>query len=364
MLDIKYGKYISPHLVRYNERICINNKEITDDEMWDILKEIDIKVEKYNKMHEAKVTQFEVITTLALIYYAKNNCDFVVLETGLGGTYDCTNIVDADISVITSIGYDHMDILGHTIEEIADNKAGIIKQNHDTIMCYQEHITDLIKEKCYKENNTLHEIKNQEIKNYSFDGEYQTIDYKEHKGIQINIKGKAQIYNAAEALECIDVLRKKGYEIREEAVKKGLSTVIHKARFETLKESPKVIFDGGHNEGAIKNLINTINMYYPKNKKIYILSMLKTKDYKTVIKNLSKDKDGIFIFTSGNDPQRYVAKEDLFNEAKKYLSKNIYKEELQDAINIAMQKYKDDIIMIIGSFYVYGDVLKIIKKFQ
>ena len=105
-------------------------------------------------------------------------------------------------------------------------------------------------------------------------------------------------------------------------------------------------------------------MYYPKNKKIYILSMLKTKDYKTVIKNLSKDKDGIFIFTSGNDPQRYVAKEDLFNEAKKYLSKNIYKEELQDAINIAMQKYKDDIIMIIGSFYVYGDVLKIIKKFQ
>ena len=328
--------------------------------MWNILKEIDVKVEKYNKEHEAKVTQFEVITTLALIYYARNSCDFVVLETGLGGTYDCTNIVDADISIITSIGYDHMDILGHTIEEITDNKAGIIKKNNDTIMCYQEYITDLIKNKCDKENNKLHVIKNEDIKNYSLNEEYQMIDYKEHKKVPINLKGKVQTNNAAEALECVDILREKGYKIDEEAVKKGLSTVIHKARFETLNENPKIIFDGGHNEDAIKNLINTINMYYPNNKKIYILSMLKTKDYKTVIKNLSQDKEGIFFFTSGNSKERYFSKEDLYNEATKYLEKNVYKEELEDAIKIAKEKYKNDIIMIIGSFYVYGDVLKYI----
>lgn len=362
MLDIKFGKFISPHLVRYNERICINNKEITDDEMWEILKEIDIKVKKYNETHDAKVTQFEVITTLALVYYARNNCDFVVLETGLGGTYDCTNIVDADISVITSIGYDHMDILGHTIEEIADNKAGIIKKNKDTIMCYQERVNDVFVKKCEEKNNTFHVIKNDDIKNYCFDGEYQKIDYKDYKNIEINLKGKAQIYNAAEALECINTLKQKGYSINDEAIRKGLSTVVHKARFETLQENPKIIFDGGHNEGAIKNLINTIKMYYPNNKKIYILSMLKTKDYKTVIKNLLQDKEGIFFFTTGNSPERYVAKEDLYNEAKKYLDKNIYMEELQDAIKIAKEKYKDDVIMIIGSFYVYGDVLKYLKE--
>lgn len=362
MQDIKYGKFISPHLVRYNERICINNKEITDDEMWEILKEIAVKVEKYNKMHEAKITQFEVITTLALVYYARNNCDFVVLETGLGGTYDCTNIVDADISVITSIGFDHMDILGHTIEEIADNKAGIIKKNKDTIMCYQENVNDIFTRKCREQNNTIHVIKNDDIKNYSFNVEFQKIDYKEYKNIEINLKGKAQIYNAAEAIECIEILKQKEFNISEEAVRNGLSTVIHKARFETLQENPKIIFDGGHNEGAIKNLINTIKMYYPNNKKVYILSMLKSKDYKTVIKNLSQDKEGIFFFTTGNDPQRYVAKEDLYNEAKKYLSENIYKEELQEAISIAKEKYKNDVIMIIGSFYVYGDVLKFLRK--
>ena len=357
MQGIKFGKFISPHLVRYNERICVNNREITDEEMWDILREIDIKVEKYNETHETKVTQFEVLTTLALIYYAKNKCDFVVLETGLGGTYDCTNIVDAFISIITSIGYDHMDILGNTIEEIAGNKAGIIKKNNDTIICYQDTVIDLIAKKCKQENNELHIIKDEDISNYKFDGYIQKIDYKQYKNIEINLKGKAQINNAAEVLECINILKQKGYVISAEAVRKGLSTVIHRARFEILEDNPKIIFDGGHNEGAIKNLINTINMYYPKERKVYILSMLKTKDYKTVIRLLSQDEKGIFFFTSGNDVKRYVAKEDLYNEAKKYI-KNKHKEELQDAIKIAREEYKDDIIMIIGSFYVYGDVLK------
>ena len=330
--------------------------------MIEILKEIEIKIKKYEDIYHIPVTQFEVITTLALIYYARKNCDFVVLETGLGGTYDCTNIVDALISVITSIGYDHMDILGHTIEEIADNKAGIIKKNRDTVMCYQEKVNNVFESKCKKENNNLHLIKEADIKNYQFDGVLQSIDYKEYKNIKINLKGKAQIYNAVEVLECINILKQKGYMISEEAIREGLSTVIHKARFEELSNIPKIIYDGGHNEGAINNLINTIKMYYPQNRKVYIVSILKTKDYKTVIKLLSQDKDGIFIFTTGNNPERYVAKEELYNEAKKYLDKNIYKEELEDAIKLAKEKYKDDVIMIIGSFYVYGDVLKKISK--
>ena len=103
-------------------------------------------------------------------------------------------------------------------------------------------------------------------------------------------------------------------------------------------------------------------MYYPKERKVYIVSLLKTKDYKTVIKNLSKDKDGIYIFTTGNDSNRYHAKETLYEEAKKYLKENIYKEELKDAINIAKEKYSTDVIMIIGSFYIYETVLEILKE--
>lgn len=347
MLDIQLGKYISPHLVKYNERITVNNVEITDKEISKILEKIAEKVEEYNKTHDIPVKEFEVVTTLALIYFAEKKCDFVVLETGMGGIDDCTNIAEGLISIITNIGLDHVDILGKTIEEITEKKAGIIKPNNDTIMCYQGKVTDIIQKNCKEKNNTLHLINEKDITNYSFNENYQNMDYEEYKNIKVNLKGKCQIYNAAIALKCIDVLKEKGYNIKEEAIRKGLSTVIHKARFETLANNPKIIYDGGHNEDAINNLKTTINMYYPNRKKVYILSSLKTKDYKAVVRILTEDKNGIFFFTTGNDPKKYVSKEDLYNEAKKYLSKNIYKEELKDAIKIAKENYKNEVIMII-----------------
>ena len=150
-------------------------------------------------------------------------------------------------------------------------------------------------------------------------------------------------------MECIDLLKQKGYKIGNEAVETGLSTVIHKARFEMIKQNPKIIYDGGHNENAAKNLVTTINQYYSEKKKVYIVSLLKTKDYRTVIKILTQDKNGVFIFTTGNDANRYVDKEVLYNEAKKYTN-NVYKEELLDAIKTAQNKYKNEIIMIVRKF--------------
>lgn len=297
MQDIQYGKFISPHLIRYNERISVNNKEITDEEISDILNRISETVEIYNNTHEIKVKEFEIITTIALIYFAEKNCDFVVLETGLGGTDDCTNVVNSMISIITDIGLDHMDILGNTIEKIAENKAGIIKPNKDTVMYFQEDVIDIIKNTCKEKNNKLHLIDRNEYQNYSFDKEFQNFDYKNHKDISINLKGKCQVYNAELVLECVDILREKGYDISDEAIKNGLKTVIHKARFEKLKNAPEVIFDGGHNEKAIENLKNMVNLYYPNDKKIYIVSIMKSKDYKTVIKLLTQEKSSIFIFT-------------------------------------------------------------------
>ncbi len=343
----RVGKYISPHLIKYNERITVNNIEITDEEMSSILEEISEKVDRYNNTHSIPVKEFEIVTTLALVYFARQKCDFVVLETGMGGLYDCTNIADGIISIITSIGLDHVDILGKTIEEITENKAGIIKNNNDVIMCYQEKVTNIIKKECTKKQSKLHLIEKEDITNYSFNEDYQEIDYKEYKNIKINLKGKCQIYNAAITLKCVDILKSKGYEIKDKAIRTGLSSVIHKARFETLKNSPKVIFDGGHNENAIENLREILKMYYPNKQKVYIISLLKTKDYKKVIEILTKDENGIFYFTTGNNPEKYVSKEDLYGEAKKYLNKNIYKEELESAINIAINKYKEKIIMII-----------------
>lgn len=244
-----------------------------------------------------------------------------------------------------------MDILGNTIEKIAEKKAGIIKEKQSTVMYEQKNVTDIIKKTCDKKQNKLYLINKKNIENYSFDEKYQKFDYKNYKNILINLRGKCQIYNALLVLESIDILKAKGYKVGIEAIKKGLKTVIHPARFESLNEKPKIIFDGGHNENAIKNLKNMINMYYEKNKKIFIVSLLKSKDYKTVIKLLiENNEDDIFIFTSGNNEKRYFSKEILYNEAKKYLNKNVYMSDLNNSIKNIKDKCSDEIIFIVRKF--------------
>ena len=359
----KVGKFMSPHLIRYNERIQINNKEITNKEMEEIIIKLNPLVKEYNSKGKGNVTLFELETTMAILYFANKKCDIVVLEVGLGGLYDCTNIVYPIVSIITSIGYDHMKFLGNTLEEIALQKAGIIKQNSKTIfMSQSESVDNVIIERCKEENNKLFLVNKEEIKNYSYTEEYQKFDYKEFKNIEINLKGISQIYNACIALETVNVLKEK-YNIKEEIIRKSLKNVIHRGRFEKINNNPTVIYEGAHNEPAIKNFINSVDMYYKNNKKVYIISILKSKDYKTILKLLVKNDENIYIFTCGNDKERYTDAEILKDEAQKSGAKNLFTMELEEAIKMSLEKYKDYIIFAVGSFYVYGDVIKTIKSY-
>lgn len=362
----KVGKFISPHLIEYNERICVDNKEITDAELEELITELMPEVEKYNKEHSNNVTLFELEIIMALIYFYRKNCNFVVLETGLGGLYDSTNIVKPIVSIITSIGYDHMHILGNTLPEIASQKAGIIKENSNTVFISQDdEINEVIENTCKAKNNTLHLIKEQDISNYSYDENYQKFDYKNYKDILVNLKGKKQIYNASICLECMQILKDKGYAVSEDSIRKGLSTVIHRARFEKLYEKPTIIYDGAHNKPAMQNLINSVNMYYKNNKKVFIVSILKTKDYKGMLEELLKDKNSTYIFTSGNSIERYVQGEVLANTAKGIMNNaNIQVKDIKDAIEYSMENYKDCTIFIVGSFYVYGDVIDMLKEYK
>lgn len=357
----KVGKYISPHLIKYNERISVNGQDITDKEMEDIIEKLKDKIEKYNKLSGTKVTLFELLTTMALYYFKEKNCDFVVLETGLGGLYDCTNIVWPLVSIITSIGYDHMAILGNTLEEIAIQKAGIIKENSNTVIVEQKTaIQNIIEETCLNKNNTLNAVKKADIQNKSYEGEFLTFNYKENKNIKLNLKGEKQFENASLCLETINILKQKGFKISEKAVREGLQAVVHKARFETINKKPEIIYDGGHNEEAILNFINTVNTYYKEKEKIYIISILKSKDYKTVLKYLLKDENSTFIFTNGNDEERYVSSKELYETAKR-ITKNeqLYQKKLKEAILYAKSQ-KNKVSFVVGSFYIYGDVKKIL----
>lgn len=218
----KVGKFMSPHLVKSTERMSIQNKDITYEKMEELINRIQPKIEEYQKKTGKKVTLFELETTMAMIYFAENNCDLVVLETGLGGLYDCTNIVNPLISVITSIGYDHMKVLGNTLVEIAEQKAGIIKEGSNTVFALSDEkdVNEKIKKTCIEKHNELHLVDKKDIENYSYDQDFQKFDYKNYKGMAVNLKGEKQIINGSICIECIEILRNNGYKISEEALKK------------------------------------------------------------------------------------------------------------------------------------------------
>lgn len=359
----KTGKFVSPHLIKFNDAITINNKEISDNEIKEILIPLSSYIDEYNSCHEIPVKWFEVITSLVFIYFYKNNCDFVVLETGLGGLTDCTNVAKSMISILTSIGLDHVDILGDSIYKIAENKAGIIKENSDAIVLNNLELLPIFEKVCKEKNTNLHIVDTDNITNYEKLDNLQKFDYKNFENIPVNLKGKIQITNACECLECIEILRNKGFNISDDAIYSGLSTVIHPARFETLLEKPEIIFDGGHNENAIENLKNNIKDYYSNKKRLYIISLLETKDFTTIIKQISDDKDAIFFFTNGNTSRPYVPGKKLCKIAQDYISMNrTFSGNLESAINLAKKLYYDRTIFIIGSFYIYKDVKDILEK--
>ncbi len=360
----KVGKYMSPHLIKYNERISINNQNISDEELEKLLVKFNVWVEEYNNSNESNITLFELETAIGIEYFYENNCDIVILEVGLGGTYDCTNIVNPLVSVITSVGYDHMNILGNTIQEIAQNKAGIIKENSKTVFVKQEdEVNNIIINTCRQKNNNLTLIDLDNIVNYSYDENYQKFDYKNYRNILVNLKGKKQVQNAVIVIECIEILRNFNYQISDTSLKQGLKTVVHHARFEKLYDRPTIIYEGGHNLPAIENFINSLNMYYKNSEKVYIFQILQTKDYKAVLNKLITQDNSIFIFTDGNDVTKYVKKEELLEYANTVSTQNLYYTmELKDAINFVKKEYKNKIVFILGSFYIYGDVIKLLRE--
>ena len=360
----KVGKFISPHLIHYNERISVNNNNINDYEMEDLINKINPAIEKYNATSDVPITLFELETTMAFLYFEQQKCDFIVLETGLGGLYDCTNIIKSPlVSIITSIGYDHMHILGNTLPEIAYQKAGIIKNNSHTVIVKGEpEVDNVFISECERKNNVLHIVKQSDISNYSFDNNYQYFDYKNFKTITVNLKGKVQVQNACLCIETFDILNKLGYHVGINSIQNGLKTVIHKGRMEQINDKPTIIFDGAHNEPAIKNLQEMVKMYYTKMKRVYIISILKRKDYNKMLKLVAEDKDAIFILTSGNNPKLFASSEELYECMKQYAEiDKIYKKSLNDAIGDALNSSTDIVHFVIGSFYTYQTVVDIIN---
>lgn len=363
----KVGKFLSPHLIRYNERISINGEEISDKEMLNLIEELKPLIDKYNEKEEVNITLFELETTMALLYFYRNNVDFVILEIGLGGLYDCTNIITKPlVSIITSIGYDHMHILGNTLPEIAYQKAGIIKKNSNTVIFEQlPEVGNIFVTECKRKNNNLHIVKKTDISNYTFNNEFQHFNYKNIEDLKINLKGKIQIQNASLCIEIIKILNELGYNITIESIKKGLETVVHRGRMEQLNNKPVIVYDGAHNEPAIHNLQSMVKMYYNDFKRVYIISILKRKDYSKMLKLLAEDTNALYVLTSGNDSNSYATSDELYECMKEYVQiDKICKKSLDDAIVQAINSKSDTVNFIVGSFYTYGTVIDKIEEIK
>lgn len=267
------GLYTSPYIQRFTERMRIDNQEIDGDELTDITAFVKSCVDQMLTMGKNHPTEFEIVTAIAFEYYLRNACDIVVLETGLGGRFDPTNIIDTpELAVITAIGLDHTDRLGKTLPQIAFEKAGIIKRGGDVVIYSQSRETERVfEEACAQKGARLHRTDFSEIVLHEFGPDGQVFSLDGYDRLEIGLLGKHQIYNASVAVRAAEVLTAKGFGLSEGNVRKGLARTRWPGRLEILSREPVFIIDGAHNADGAAVLRKFIDEYFPGKPVTYIM---------------------------------------------------------------------------------------------
>ena len=249
-------------------------------------------------------TVFEIETALGFLYFREKACDLVVLETGLGGLEDATNVVKTTVmEVITSISMDHMGILGNTLAEIAANKAGIIKPQTAVVSVRQHpEAMEVIETVCRREECRLFVADTGQASAIRYGWETQSFHYKEYENLKIFLGGAYQIENAALAVEAVRTLNKLGYSIMEEQLRRGLEKTRWRGRFTVLSKEPVFIIDGAHNRDAAKTLRKSLELYFTNRRLFYIMGVFKDKEYQEIVKiTVPLSEHVITIETPGND---------------------------------------------------------------
>ena len=349
----KTGLFTSPYLSRFTERMKINGREIDEAQVASIVEEIKPLADSM----EDHPTEFEMMTAAALLWFSRENCDVVVMEVGLGGRLDATNVIPRpECTVIANIGLDHTAILGDTLEQIAFEKAGIIKENSAVVLYQQSgEVMNVIRDVC--------ELKNAELTVPDFDDiipefdslEGQVFSYR-GDAYAIPLLGEHQLYNAVCAVEAVNILRKAGFEIEQSALEAGLYAVTWPARFELVHEDPYFVVDGGHNPQCAYALAESIKKYFPQGRRVLLMGMLKDKDYTRVVDILAPLFDEFVTVTPGIS--RALPAVELAEVLKKYGRPvtvcGSIPEGVQTAVDIAREL--DAMVCSAGSLYICGEI--------
>ena len=352
----KTGLYTSPYIRVFNERMRVNGKNISDSELASLTEYIKPIADGMND----KPTEFELITALAFEYFARHNCDVVILEAGMGGRLDSTNIINTSVlSIITGIALDHTAFLGDTVEKIAFEKAGIIKPLIPVIFGGTDASAEaVIRDKADELGSAFKTVDYSAllVKDMSLDGT--VFDFGKYQDLKISLLGSYQPRNAAIVVSAVDVLRENRFEISDAALKEGLSSAEWQGRFEILSREPLIIFDGAHNPQGIEAAVESIAFYFRSQKVALVTGVLRDKDYTYIARKLSTVASAAFTFTP-DSPRALDSK-----EYASVLSSAGISAISCDSVSSALDKAKEYAkanscpVICAGSLYAYAEIIE------
>ncbi|WP_026485966.1 bifunctional folylpolyglutamate synthase/dihydrofolate synthase [Caldanaerobius polysaccharolyticus] len=359
----KTGLYTSPYLEVFNERIRINGENIPDSDLVKMVDYVKPLAEQMVKEGYNHPTEFEFITAIALKYYEIQKVDIAVLEVGLGGRFDATNSVErTDVSVITTIDMDHMKTLGNTIEKIAFEKAGIIR-NNGLVVTYpqKDEAMAVIEERCRELSARLIKVDmaSLRVKKATHAGE--VFDYKHLKNVEIGLVGMHQVLNAATAIEALWTLEKNGVSISEKALLEGLKCARWPGRLEVLREHPFIVIDGAHNPQGASTLAKNIKDLFIYKRLILVIGVLKDKDVDGILNNIAPFAD--VVIATRPDSYRALDADVLAEMIKMRVKCQVTAiEDIGQAVRRAIELAgKDDMVLFCGSLYLIGHVREILR---
>ncbi len=354
---LRTGIYTSPFIQRFTERIRIGNDEITRDELAEITAFVKSNVDRMLAMGENHPTEFEIVTAVAFEYYYRKECDIVVLEVGLGGRFDSTNIIDTpELAVITTISYDHTDRLGKTLPEIAFEKAGIIKPGGDVVIYGQSREVEQVFEKaCAERGARLYMTNFSDVESHEFGIDGQVFSIGGYDRLKIGLLGAHQINNAAVAVRSTEILKRKGFKITDEALRRGLANTKWPGRLEVLGKDPVFLVDGAHNPEGAAVLRRALDEYFPGRPITLIMGVLSDKDYLSMMEAVLPVCRRLIAVTS-NSPRALPAS-DLARAAGSYCNNIQISDTIENAIRASLESTEpDEVICAFGSLYYIGAV--------
>lgn len=355
----KAGLYTSPYIKTFNERMRVNGKNIPDS----TLARITERVKPIADSMVDKPTEFELITAIAFLYFAEENCDIVVLEAGMGGRLDSTNIIESsELSVITGISLDHTAFLGDTVSKIAAEKAGIIKKRVPVLFGgIDESAAEVISKKAKEMGSELFRPDYTKIENLSSNLRGTRFEYKKRE-VKLNLLGLYQPRNASLVLEAVELLKRRGMKISDAAISDGLENASWSARFEIINQFPLMIFDGAHNPEGISSAVESIKYYFGTEKVIVVSGVLKDKDYNYIAGRLSEVAAAAYTITPNNP--RALDAGDFANLLSSLGIESIANSSIGEALGKAVERADrtGEAIVFLGSLYTYVDVTAELSK--